>query len=72
MPDYPEMYRKLLGAQADAIDGLRIITENLTRAHQLVEEMYIDADPPDIVVLNHEDARPEDPPDSTITKGGKR
>lgn len=55
MADYPAMYRKLLGAQADAVDGLKTIMENLIRAHRLAEEMYINAAEPRIVALKRED-----------------
>lgn len=71
MPDYAAMYRQLLGAQADAIDELKRITESLIKTHQLVEEMYVNAFGPDRIAPKHEDGRPEDLPGEAETKGGK-
>lgn len=51
MADYRGMVFKLLAAQADAIDGLKEITDSLISTHQQVEEMYSNAPEPDIVML---------------------
>lgn len=56
MPDYPAMYRKLLASQADAIDGLKEIIDNLIQAHRQVEEILISAPEPDIVVLKRDES----------------
>ena len=56
MPDYPAMYRTLLASQADAIDGLKEIRDKLIQAHQQVEEIFISAPEPDIVVLKRNES----------------
>lgn len=52
MPNYPAMYRRLMGAQTDAIEGLRAITEKLIEEHRQMEEMVMDAPETDIVLLD--------------------
>lgn len=51
MPDDSAMYRKLFQAQADAIDGLKEITDSLIQAHREVEEMYMNAPEHEILIL---------------------
>lgn len=60
MPDYYTMYLKLFAAQADAIDGLLEITENLIKAHRQVEEMYMDDPETAIIVLKHDNNETND------------
>ena len=60
MPDYSAMHQKLFAAQADAIDGLKEIADNLVKAHRQVEEMYINAPQRNIMAL-----RPDDLTNST-------
>ncbi len=56
MPDYSAMYQKLFAAQADAIDGLKEIADNLVKAHRQVEEMYINASQRNIMALRPDDS----------------
>lgn len=51
MADYPAMYQKLLAVQVDAINKLQELMDFLIQAHIQVEELYINASQPDIVVL---------------------
>ena len=39
MPDYAAMYQKLFAAQADTIEGLEELVDNLIQVHRQVEEM---------------------------------
>ena len=49
MPDYAAMYQKLFAAQADTIEGLKELVDNLIQVHKQVEEMYISS--PELIKL---------------------
>lgn len=49
MPSYHELYLKLFGVQANAIDNLKATTDLLIRAHQEAEEAIMNA--PDFKVI---------------------
>ncbi len=53
MPNYPAMYRVLLHSQAEAIENLKEITDNLIKAHRQTEQMYLNSAEPNIIALNH-------------------
>lgn len=57
MADYFAMYRRLSAAQADAVEGLQRIMDDLIRAHRQAEELYLNAPEPYLAVLH-----PEKPP----------
>lgn len=57
MPDYHSMYLKLAGAQANAIDALKVTTEKLIQAQREAEDILLEAPEPDIRILP--------PPDDT-------
>lgn len=51
MTDYSAMYRELFCAQLDAIDEMKAIIENLIKAHQQIEELYMRVQEPEIDAL---------------------
>ena len=58
MPDYKEMYAKLFRSQTKAINILQ-------EAQKETEDMYIEAEPPSIVLLPTEQAETDDVEDDT-------
>ena len=57
MPDYQEMYRKLLGAQLDTINQLELIIEKLMETHRYILEVCIDAPPAQASSSGHKTAK---------------
>ncbi len=45
MPDYQEMYHRLLGVQLDTINQLELIVEKLMETHRYILEVCVDAPP---------------------------
>ena len=51
MPDYHALYLKLFAAQADAVDSMKAITDQMIRVHQEAEEAVLSSPETKITLL---------------------